>query len=287
MSQHITIVIATRNRKDSLVDTLRHLVALPEKPSIIIVDNHSTDGTAATVQRLFPTVTVIPLSINIGIGARNLGVREARTPYIAFSDDDSWWEPGALNKAVETFEQHTTVGLIAARILVEPEGKIDSISDQMRNSPLGKKVGMPGPSVLGFLACGAVVRKTAFEEIGGFESRYLIGSEEGLMAIDMRRAGWELIYIHSIVAHHHPMKTHRRPHRKNIVDRNHLWTIWLRRPVWTVLKETIDKIHVLPLALLGLPWIIANRKVVPFEIEEELRSLEETPEYNPDFASSV
>ena len=63
---------------------------------MILVDNGSTDGTVAAVRDARPDLRVVRLGTNRGAPARNLGVRLAATPYVAFADDDSWWSPGAL-----------------------------------------------------------------------------------------------------------------------------------------------------------------------------------------------
>ncbi len=57
MTRHhrVGVVIATRNRRDRLAGTLRHLTDLPERPDILVADNASTDGTRAMVARDFPT----------------------------------------------------------------------------------------------------------------------------------------------------------------------------------------------------------------------------------------
>lgn len=52
----------------------------------------------------------------------------------------------------------------------------------MAVSPLPAEAGLPGRPVLGFLACGAVVRKTAYLEVGGFSDFLFFIGEEGLLA---------------------------------------------------------------------------------------------------------
>src|SRR5690606_1529283 len=115
------VVIATRNRSGRLAVTLRHLLALPERPEILVADNASTDDTRAVLARDFPEVRVLALPVNHGALARNHGARALGTPYVAFSDDDSWWAPGALGRAAELFDAHPRLGLIAARTLVGPD----------------------------------------------------------------------------------------------------------------------------------------------------------------------
>ena len=125
----------------------------------------------------------------LGSAARTLGVAAAGTPLVAFSDDDSWWAPGALERAARAFETYPRLGLLAARIVVEPGGRLDPTSRAMRESPLACELALPGPPVLGFLACGAVARRSAVLECGGFHPRYGFGGEEHLLAVDLAAAG--------------------------------------------------------------------------------------------------
>jgi N-acetylglucosaminyl-diphospho-decaprenol L-rhamnosyltransferase len=56
---------------------------------------------------------------------------------------------------------------VAARILVGPEERTDPVTALMADSPLPRAEDAPGPSVLGFLACSAVLRREAFLQVGG------------------------------------------------------------------------------------------------------------------------
>ena len=85
-----SVVIATQDRRPSLLRTIERLLALPEQPPVIVVDNGSSDGSAQAVRSAFPQVDVVGLDRNLGAPARNIGVRRATTPYVPFADDDSW-----------------------------------------------------------------------------------------------------------------------------------------------------------------------------------------------------
>ena len=77
---------------------------------MILVDNGSADGTVASVPGRRPDATVVELGRNRGAPARNLGVRLASTPYVAFADDDSWWHAGALARAADVLDAHPRAG---------------------------------------------------------------------------------------------------------------------------------------------------------------------------------
>jgi GT2 family glycosyltransferase len=277
----VTVVIATRNRRDSLLRTLRRLRELPERPEIVVVDNRSSDGSADAVRGAHPGVHVIEMSHNLGAAARTIGALAAGTPYIAFCDDDSWWAPGALDRAAELLCADDRLGLVAARIVVEPGGRADPTCQRMQHSELPDDPILPGRQVLGFLACGAVVRRSAFLGAGGFDQRLQLGGEEALVSIDLAAGGWRLLYSPEVVAHHHPHSGNRdRRSRRSL--RNALWTAWLRRPLPRALALSARLIADagpegpvgLADALRGLPWIVRERRVVPAHLERSLRALE-------------
>lgn len=280
-----TIVIATYNRSFSLLHTLEKLFSLPEAPPVLVVDNGSQDRTAAQVRASFPQAGLIALGHNRGIGARNVGVEAAGTPYVAFCDDDSWWAPGALPRAEAAFEAHQRLALIAGRVLVGPHNTLDPTSQAMAASPLAQAPDLPGQAVLGFVACGAVVRRQAFLEAGGFEERFTVCGEESLLALDLAASGWGLAYLDDVVAHHHPgQNSDRGPDRQVIIRRNDLWAAWLRRPLaaaWRHTARMLGGIWREPLtqqaagqALAGLGWVMAARRVIPPELENQVRLLE-------------
>jgi GT2 family glycosyltransferase len=277
------VVVVTRDRLGSLRRTLAHLEALPERPKIVVVDNASTDGTAAALAGDHPDVTAIPLDRNRGATARTIGARALDRPYVAFADDDSWWAPGALARAAAVLDDHPQVGLVAARVLVG-EGECDDPTCRaMACSPLDGGGGLPGRPVLGFIACGAVARRDALLAVGGFHRRWEIQGEEGLLAVDLARHGWLCLYVPGIVAHHHPSAA-RDPRRRDMLQvRNTLWFAWLRRPLRAVAAITlraaargvIDRSarRGLVEATRGLGWVLRERRVVPAELERRMRAV--------------
>ena len=280
----VSVVIVTRNRLPELLATLGHLRALPEEPNLIVVDNASSDGTAETVRHRYPEVEVIALDQNLGAAGRNIGAELARTTYVAFSDDDSWWEPCSLFRAADLLDAHPRLGLLAARILVGPEEREDPICGEMAASPLPPEPDLPGPSVLGFLACAAVVRRAAYLEVGGFALGLVIGGEEELLSADLASAGWGLAYVEAVTAHHHPSTVRNARARRRLAVRNNLWFVWSRRPLTSALRRTIGLLRTLPRdaaaraglieALRGLPWVLRERQEVPHHVERRLRALE-------------
>jgi GT2 family glycosyltransferase len=280
----VGVAIATRERRAELENVLERLLALPERPPVVVADNGSRDGTPAAIRARFPGVAVIEIGENRGAGARNAAVRALDTPYVAFSDDDSWWRPGALGRAAAHFDANPRLGLLGARILVGREERLDPACALMERSPLRAGDAQPGRPVLGFVACGAVVRREAFLSVGGFDARYGIGGEERPFAVDLAAAGWELRYLPDVVAHHHPAGGASRPGRRAVELRNDVWSAWLHRPAGAAMRRTAglvrrsgprrDTAAGLAQALRGLGWVARERRVVPPDVERALQAVE-------------
>ena len=281
----VSVVIITHDRREELHRTLTSLSALPEAPAVIVVDNASSDGTADMVRRRHPTVTLLTPGTNTGAVGRNLGVAVARTPYVAFCDDDTWYDPGALACAADLLDAHPSVAVVTAQIVVEPYGRVDAISEEMAQSPLRRVPGLPGSPLLSFLAGVSIVRREAFEQAGGFSPRLWLGGEEELLASDLARAGWDMLYVPEVVAHHHASKVRDSHLRRRHGIRNTLWFTWLRRPLPSALRRTArlatrvprDRVtlHAVAEALRGAPWVLRERRVVPAHVEHGYRQLED------------
>lgn len=282
----VGVVIATRDREKNLARTLERLGTLPERPPVVVVDNASRDGTRQMVTERFPQVRLISLRVNHGAVARNLGVRALRTPYAAFSDDDSWWEPGALDRAAGLLDAHRRLGLVAAAIRVGPAGDPDPLNAVLAASPLGTAGDLPGRRVLGFLGCAAVVRREAFLDAGGYHPLLFFGSEETLLAYDLSARGWGVTHCPEVVACHEPADGPRAA-RAVLVRRNELLTAWLRRPLPFAVRRTAalarearrdrDARLALRQALARLPAVLRAREALPPAVEAAARLLDPQP----------
>ncbi|SEB78996.1 Glycosyltransferase, GT2 family [Streptomyces sp. 2131.1] len=280
----VTVVIITRDRRPELLRTLRLLSRLPERPAVVVTDNASQDGTAEAVARDFPDVRLLTPGRNLGAVGRNLAVRHVRTPYVAFCDDDTWWDPGALRIAGDRLDAHERLAAVTARIVVEPAGEDDPVVAELRDSPLTGPPWLPGPAIGSFLAAATVMRTDAFREAGGFHPGLWLGGEEELMATDLMRAGWWLAYVPEMVIHHAASTVRDSTARRVLGLRNTLWFTWLRRPARSALRRTLHLLATVPRdraslrafahAGRGLPWVLRQRRPVPPDIERRLAALE-------------
>jgi GT2 family glycosyltransferase len=282
----VAVVVITWNRRAGVLETVTRLRALPERPPVVIVDNGSTDATVDALRRDFghdDDVTVIGLTRNVGAAARNVGAAGVDTPYVAFADDDSWWAPGALPRAADILDRHPNLALIAAKVLVGDDRRVGPLASQMAASALPPLPGTRYPAVLGFVACGAVVRRNAFLDAGGFSELMGIGGEERLLAIDLAAAGWSLAYVDDVVAVHAPASDPR-PGRRRRIIRNDLWTAWMRRRPSGAARHTARNVAASvhdPTARAGLldaarslPDVLHRRRVVSRDLETRIRLID-------------
>jgi GT2 family glycosyltransferase len=282
----VAVVIVTRDRCSALLESLDQLAALREGHRVVVVDNASSDDSRRQVARRHPDTVVLALDRNLGSAARTVGVRTVTEPYVAFSDDDSWWAAGSLSRAEQLLDENPDLALIAGRVLVgEAEGE-DPTCEAMGRSPLPRRPGRPGTPVLGFLACAAVVRRSAYLQVGGFHPAFGIGGEETLLALDLAEAGWDLSYLPEVVGHHHPPPRPDDSGRRRRQARNGLWCVWLRRPLAGALRHTARLVRMaasdraiaggLADAAAGVTWVFRERRPVAVELEHRLRLLGDT-----------
>lgn len=204
---------------------------------------------------------------------------------MAFSDDDSWWEPGALRAAARLLDRHPRCAVLVARIDLGG-GRLDHVSRKMARETLGREPDLPGPSVLLFPACAAVVRRDVFLDVGGFDDLLFFGGEESLPALDLAASGWGLVYVPEVTARHAPSDLRGdSAWRLALHRRNDLLVTWMRLSVGRALRRTdalaLDALRD-PLArdtlgqvLVRLPAALARRRRVPRACERRLEALHE------------
>lgn len=281
--RRIAVAVLTFNRREEVLRSLARLTSLTERPRIVLVDNASTDGTAAAVATAYPDVEVIDAGVNLGAAGRNLALRRLDAPYVALCDDDTWWDPGCLRRAADLFDMHPRLAVATARVLVGAEETVDPTCLVMEASPLPASPGMPGKPILGFLAGASVVRRDAFLECGGFSERLFLGGEEQWLAAELASHGWWLCYLQELIVHHYPSPVRDVASRRWHEVRNALWFAWLRRPAASALRRSVwlartkrrgDFCRGAMAAVAGLPRVWSLRNVVPDEVEEGFRRLD-------------
>jgi N-acetylglucosaminyl-diphospho-decaprenol L-rhamnosyltransferase len=274
------IVLLTYNCERWITRTADRLAQL-DYP-VVAVDNGSRDDTVRILSR-YPQFEVIRLERNIGAAARNHAVRRLATDYVAFCDDDCWYEPAGLAFAAELLDRNPQLGLVNARILVRDECRLDPISALMQASPLPDVGALGGAPLASFMAGASIIRTSAYLQAGGYDPRFFIGGEEETLAYKLIRAGWQLRYRPEVVLHHYPSVANV-DNLRHYGVRNTLVNAWLHRRLrsalrwsWFIVTDSPKDLNLLrgvAMALLALPWILAERRPMSPELDELLSMLD-------------
>lgn len=209
----LAIVVLAYNRREALAETLAHLHPLGAA-QVIVVDNASHDDTGAMVQRDFPWVQLIREETNLGVEGFNRGAMRAQTAYLLILDDDAHPEPAGLDAALDLMRSDSTIGGVMLHRLHprtgEPEWPFDRITEpQSRWCDMG---------------CGNLVRRDAWQRVGGYESRYFLYRNDTDLALSLRAAGYAVHFDPRWrVLHDSPIIDRRTPKWFARSTRNWVW----------------------------------------------------------------
>jgi len=179
---------------------------------IILVDNNSTDGSAARAAERFPQIRLVASSENLGFGGgNNLGAHYAAGEYLAFLNPDTVVEPGWLEALVQALEEDLQAGMATARILLrEQPNTINTCGNDVHLSGLTlcRGMGKPlkaydTPAKVGAVSGAAfVIRRKLFERLGGFDASFFLYMEDTDLSLRARLAGWHILYVPEAVVYH-------------------------------------------------------------------------------------
>jgi GT2 family glycosyltransferase len=116
----VTIVIVTWNSAEDIGDCLSPLVDLPANWNVIVVDNQSSDATAAIIERDFPRVRLKKNKENSGFAAAcNMGARETSSDYVLFLNPDARCTSENLGPVLEIAHTSPKTGILGVRLINE------------------------------------------------------------------------------------------------------------------------------------------------------------------------
>ena len=187
---------------------------------IIVVDDCHPDNLAARCERVYPTTRVFRQQVNQGPAcARNLIIREARAPYIAFLDADCEVPPRWLENVAPHLRDNR---LISGRV-VRPDGSLEW--GPRRATWLGVSLPCRLEEANVASSNNLFTPTRVAREIGGFNEGLRIYFEDSLFSLLFRRAGGEVIYLPEaeVTHHHHSL---RNPARLTLQARNTLWSMY-------------------------------------------------------------
>jgi N-acetylglucosaminyl-diphospho-decaprenol L-rhamnosyltransferase len=191
------VYIPNYNGARWLPRTLQSLRAQTEQPSVVVVDNGSTDGSAAAARADFPEVTVLELGENLGFGpALNRAVAAHPAEEIVLLNSDVECEPGFCAGLRAGLEDG--FDMVAAVLLQERDpGLIDSAGvvadhtlmgfDYLHGEPVSALAGAADP--LGPTGGAGLYRRAAWEAVGGFDERIFLYYEDLDLALRIAAGG--------------------------------------------------------------------------------------------------
>lgn len=171
---------------------------------VIVVDNGSDETTRQMLSGV-SGLRVIRNDSNEGfVGACNQGAAAARGEFVLFLNNDTIVLPDWLNALLRTFERDSTVGAVGAR-LVYPDGRLQEAGGIIWSDGHGWNYGRnedPNAPAFGYVrevdycsgAC-LIVRRSLFERLDGFDTRYSPAYYEDVdLAFRLREIGYRVLY---------------------------------------------------------------------------------------------
>ena len=270
----ISVMITTRNRAADLRCTCRVLRQLNPAPlEILITADGCTDETVEMVNAEIPNAKMIVNATGKGsVVSRDRMMREARGDLVLALDDDSYPERvDCIARIVPMFEQYRNLA-----VLHFPQ-RTDEYPETLAQTDFD-----PERLTRTFPNSGAVLRRSTYLRLPGFESRFFHAYEEPDYALQCVAAGYDVLFSPVISIRHHYSKQARdeiRIHHRHA--RNELWSTLMRCPfpfaiamaAWRVLSQfryackrgwswVIREPTWWAQALAGIPYCVRKRRPV-------------------------
>lgn len=223
---------------------------------VVVVDNASTDGTAAIVRERFPWVTVLDSGANLGFaGGNNLGIRRAvedGAEWIYLLNPDTDVDPGFLEESLAVARADPRTAAVQSLLLLHPErDRVNTAGNEIHFLGFGycgayraPRESVPDePREIPFASGAAVLlRAAALAEVGVFDDFLFLYQEDQDLGIRLRLAGWRArLAPRSVVWHHYTF------------SRNPRKFFWLERNRYVVLAKNLRARTLIVLA----PFLLA------------------------------
>lgn len=220
----ISAILVSYNTRDLTLRALESLDCAAQELNVEIwvVDNDSSDGSVAAIRAQFPAVNIIEAGANLGFGAaNNRAMARARGDYFLLLNTDAFLEIGAIRALLAATARHPRAAVVAPRILNADGSRQKSVwpfptpaNGWIENLGLGwgmrrfmaGKIQNPSPDeeveVPWAIGACLLVRRAAYEQVGGFDENFWMYAEETDWQKSMRLAGWNIVFTpDAVVAH--------------------------------------------------------------------------------------
>lgn len=234
----LTVVTVTYSPGSHLDRFLSSLTVATDRPvSVVIADNGSTDGTPEEAVARYPHARLLRTGGNLGYGtAANRAVRTVSIDeeFVMVANPDVTWGPGSIDALLDAARRYPRAGSLGP-LIRDPDG---SVYPSARHLPSLVRGGMH--AVVGFVWKGnpwtrkyrqehlepterpvdwlsgscMLLRRKAFEEVGGFDERFFMYMEDVDLGDRLGKAGWLNVYVPSAeILHDKGHSTGREPAR--------------------------------------------------------------------------
>jgi len=196
----VTAVISSWNKKAYVFANVRALMQQTRRPrEIVVVDNASTDGTAAALRAEFP-IPGSPLVLiempHDRFGACetfNLGFRAATQEFVAILDDDVVLPPNWVERLLARFDREPPTTVLVTTQVIEPAmpdeyvARADVCAERYLST---------------FRGCGSLVRRAALLRAGGYDERFFIYGNERDLSARLLSDGGRILFAPEVVTFH-------------------------------------------------------------------------------------
>ena len=221
ISPRLTVSIVSYNTRELLRACLRSLEARRDEATmeIFVVDNGSRDGSVAMVRDEFPDVILVETGANLGYGrANNRALERARGEFFWILNSDTEITAGSVARMLQYLDDNPDCGAVASRLIL-PDGSTQAscardpnLLDYLWEQTYLSRLPVVGRFCGGYTyggdfyqttqavaqAAGAsiVARTAVLRTLRGFDERYFMYFEDTDLCVRLRRAGWQLVYLH-------------------------------------------------------------------------------------------
>ena len=238
-----SVIVVTYNSRSYIAACLRSIEAeLGADDELIVVDNGSTDGTAALVRAEFPRARLVA-GTNIGYAAgNNQGAQLARGEHLVLLNPDTVVRPGTLAALLAPLAHRIDTALSTARVVhMRRPALINTCGNTMHYTGLTYCRGANRPAgeyaipaeVDAVSGAAFAIRRAVFEALGGFDERLFMYVEDTDLSLRARLAGYRCVYVPQALVEHDYRPSYS-PTKAFYLDRNrHLMLLKnLSRPTY-------------------------------------------------------
>ena len=280
----VSVMITTSNRLEELQRTLQMLGKLDPTPDeVLVTADGCTDGTVEFLSAMPNVKFVVNQTARGSVASRDRMIREARGELVLALDDDSYPEQlDCIARFVPLFEQRSNLA-----VLHFPQ-RTDEYPDTVAQMDFGHE-----KLTRSFANSGAVLHRSTYLELAGFEPRFYHMYEEPDYGLQCLAAGYDVIFSPIVTIRHHYSGQARdeiRIHHRHA--RNEFWSSLMRCPFpfalgvlgWRAASQfryacrrgwswVVREPRWWAQAVAGIPYFIRKRKPVSWEAYKRWLSL--------------